>query len=64
MNDKREQELMRARGFEMDREGDYRGPLRGMHILSRNFTNPIAAATWLQQMWRQRQQPCHGERRQ
>jgi hypothetical protein len=83
MNDKREQELMRAKGFEMDREGDYRGPLRGMHILSRfdkaypwracfygaelsqrNFANPIAAATWLQQMWWQRQQPCPGERRQ
>jgi hypothetical protein len=79
MKDRREQELMRVKGFEMDREGDYIGSIPGMCVLSwfgkpyswralypegvvypegavleRRFANPIAAATWLQQVWLQR----------
>jgi hypothetical protein len=73
MKDRREQELMRVKGFEMDREGDYDGPASGMRVTSlvdkdrpwrahyphggvkrRDFANPIAAATWLQQVWLQR----------
>jgi len=73
MKDRREQELMRVKGFEVDREGDYDGPASGMRVTSlvakdrpwrahyphggvkrRDFANPIAAATWLQQVWLQR----------
>jgi hypothetical protein len=79
MKDRREQELMRVKGFEMNREGDYIGSIPGMCVLSwfgkpyswralcqegavypegavleRRFANPIAAATWLQQVWLQR----------
>jgi hypothetical protein len=73
MKDSREKELMRVKGFEMDREGDYDGPASGMRVVSwvakdrpwrahyphgevkrRDFANPIAAATWLQQVWLQR----------